>query len=764
MFQRLTPSPRLFLAAILAVSLLALGCMKSPEEKYADYMASGLQYAEDGDWASALIEFKNAARTDAEQAEPYYQMALAEMATGAMQDAVNSVQRAVSLDPDHVDANLLLARFMVRLGNPEILPQAEEILTAVLGETRDNSDALFVLAATRARMGADEEASSLLEEALANSPDHLKSSIALAKLKLNQGDRAGAEEILLEAVQRAQEKNQALIALGQFYMGSNQPEKARERFQAILDEDAEYAPALLGLGMLHLRGGEKEAAEAIYQRLSKLDNKNYKPLYGQILAVNGKIDEAVAEYRRVLADDPGNRDVRKRLVATFLSHDRLTEAEAILTEALEASPNDTDARLQRAELYRRYGRLEEAEEDLGRVLEFRPDSAEAHFFMARINRERAQPRLQRQELDEALRIDPSYLPARLDLARSMLQSATPRGALEILDEAPPEQANSAPLVAARNWALIALGENDEARRNITAALDSGAASAEFLVQEAAVKMAENDYNGAIASAEKALEQAPTDMRAMNVITASYDKLGQAPKGVARLAKQAEIYPKSVTLQLALAAWYERVKNPAAAREVYQKALDLGDRNGAAATRLAMYDFAEGNAEGATSKLLNTIDENPSSIAALLTLAQIQEQTNKKSEAMASYRKVLTIRPDYYPALNNLAYLLAVHEKQLDEALGFAQKAKELAPPNNAEVDDTIGWVFYLKGVYPTAVVHLRDAAENQPSNPVIHYHLAMAQAKSGNAAAGREAYNVGLKLDSSLPEAEQAKQVVEAAE
>jgi len=764
MSKRLTPSPRPILAGLLALSLFTFGCMKSPEEKYADYMASGLTYAEEGDWASALIEFKNAARTSAEEAEPYYQMALAQMAIGSMQESVASVQQAVQLDPDHIEANLLLARFMVRLGNPEILPQAEEIITGVLGETRDNSDALFVLAATRARMGANEEAQNLLEEALANSPEHLKSSIALAKLKINQGDKDGAEEILLDAVEQAEDRRQALVALGQFYIGANEPEKARERFMAILEEDPEYAPALLGIGMLHLRAGEKEQAEDAYQRLSRLDNKAYKPLYGQILSVNGKIDEAIAEYRRVLDEDPSNRDVRKRLVATFLTNDRLDEAEAVLTEALENSQNDTDARLQRAELYRRYGRLEEAEADLTRVLEFRPDSAEAHFYMSRIHRERSQPRLQRQELDEALRTDPAYMPARLDLARSMLRSATPRGALEILDEAPPEQLNSAPVVAARNWALIALGENEEASRNIDAALNSGAASAEFLIQQAAVEMAEKDYQGAIDTAEKALEMAPTDMRAMNVITGSYARLNQVPKGVARLAKQAETYPNSLSLQLALGSWYERVKDEESAKEAYRKALALGDRNGAAATRLAMYEFQSGNAGAAETTLRNTIEENPSSIAALLTLAQIQEQTGKQSESIANYRKVLNIRPDYYPALNNLAYLLAVHEKDLDEALVHAQKAKELAPPNNAEVDDTIGWVFYLKGVYPTAVVHLQDAAENAPTNPVIQYHLAMAQAKSGNVPAARRAYDEGMKLKSDMPEAAEAKRVLDAAE
>ena len=113
-------------------------------------------------------------------------------------------------------------------------------------------------------------------------------------------------------------------------------EKARERFQSILDDDPEYPAALLGMGMLHVRLGEREAAEDAYQRLSVLEGAAYKPLYGQILAVNGKTEEAIAEFRRLLAEDSSNRNVRKRLVSLLLSNKRLEEAETILTESLEA--------------------------------------------------------------------------------------------------------------------------------------------------------------------------------------------------------------------------------------------------------------------------------------------------------------------------------------------------------------------------------------------------------------------------------------------
>ena len=765
MIERKLTAPHRMLAATLMCVLLAFGCMKSPEEKFAEYMENGLAYSEEGDWASALIEFKNAARTDSTVAEPYYQMALAQMAQGQMQDAVNSVRQAISIDPNHVEANLLLARFMVRLGRPDVLGEAEEILTGVLGETRDNSDALFILAATRARLGATEEASKLLQEALDKAPDHLQSSIALAKLRVGEGDIDGAEEILKEAVDKTEDKRQASIALGQFYMGANQPEKARQRFEAALNEDDKYGPALLGLGMLNMRLGEKEKAEEVYQRVSRLPEPQYRPLYGQVLVVNGKIDQAIQEFQRILGDEPDNRDVRNRLVATLLADDRLDDAQALLDEALETSESDTDARLQRAELLRRRGFLSEAEDDLNRVLEFRPDSANAHFYLSRVYAQQGNARLQRQELDEALRLDPNFLTARLDLAKAMLATPNPRSALEILDEAPEAQQGSCGLTAARIWALISVGDDAQARTELDKVFEAVTnPGVEFLVQDGMLKMRAKQYDAARASAEKAIALAPNDIRAINLISGSYAAEKRNSEAVAAIKKQADTYPESVDLQLSLAQWQERVGNKAGAREAYQKALSLGDKNQVAASKLAAMDIQEGNFSAAETKLKNALDDNASNVRTLLAMATVKEQQSQYAEAMEMYRRIIELRPDFYPALNNLAYLLATEANELDEALGFAQKAKELAPPDNGLVDDTIGWVFYLKGVYPTAVVHLRDAAERHPNNAIIQYHLAMAQAKSGNVAASKQAYESGLKIDPKLPEAAEAKKAIEDAE
>jgi Flp pilus assembly protein TadD len=114
-------------------------------------------------------------------------------------------------------------------------------------------------------------------------------------------------------------------------------------------------------------------------------------------------------------------------------------------------------------------------------------------------------------------------------------------------------------------------------------------------------------------------------------------------------------------------------------------------------------------------------------------------------------------PDEAQASNNLAYLLAEHGGNLDEALKYAQKAVELTPDSPAYAD-TLGWILYRKGVYASAVRYLETAAKAQKLT-VAKYHLAMAYARTSDWSRGRSTLNAALRLDPSLPEAATAQQL-----
>jgi tetratricopeptide (TPR) repeat protein len=103
------------------------------------------------------------------------------------------------------------------------------------------------------------------------------------------------------------------------------------------------------------------------------------------------------------------------------------------------------------------------------------------------------------------------------------------------------------------------------------------------------------------------------------------------------------------------------------------------------------------------------------------------------------------------ALNNLAYYLA--SENADEALKFAQQAAELAP-DSPYVQDTLGWIYYRKGLYSSAIRYLKTAVAKEP-NPRRQFHLGMSYLKSGDRGLGQSLVQTALRQDPNLPKNEQ---------
>ena len=83
-------------------------------------------------------------------------------------------------------------------------------------------------------------------------------------------------------------------------------------------------------------------------------------------------------------------------------------------------------------------------------------------------------------------------------------------------------------------------------------------------------------------------------------------------------------------------------------------------------------------------------------------------------------------------------------------------------PRSPAVADTLGWVYYQKGAYRSAVDSLREALRlardsNSPDNPRLHYHLGMAYAKSGQPTLARQQLQQMLALNPAASDAEGAK-------
>jgi tetratricopeptide (TPR) repeat protein len=744
----------------LALALLFFsGCARTPEAKEARFLANGKKHMEKKDYPRAVLEFKNAARAMPKDAEPYYQLGLASLASGDLKMAVAALRKATELSPKHTGAQLKLAELMASSRDASILEEAKKRAEEVLAVSPASIDALDVLALAEWKLGDPEAAEHHLDQALQKFPQSLKSSVALARVKLSTKDLAGAEEVLKKAAQQAPKSADPQVALGEFYVLLRKPPEAEKQFRNALQIDAKNAMALLGLAGLQIRSNRNGEAESTLARLSALPDKRYRHLHAVYLFESGKRDPAIAEFEKLAKEDQNDRAARTRLVAAYLAVNRVPDAEKVLAAALRKNAKDTDALLQRAAIYLRTAKYTEAQQDLNNIVRLQPNSADAHYLLSRVHRARGLGLSQRQELAEAVRLNPNRLPVRIELAQLLIATKGAKSALDLMNEAPAAQKKSLAFITQRNWALLGAGDGAELRKGI----DEGirlARSPELLLQDGILKLVEKNYAAARSSLEESLKQNPEDVRALDALARTYSAQKQSAAGLQKVQEYASKRPKSAPLQHFLGLSLLAAGKRAEARAAFAAAKAANPKFTPADLALAQLDLSEKKYDSARKTLETLLASNDHDSVVHVMLGDLEEQTGHFTAAVEHYRKALDITPDNVLALNNLAYTLANYTNQADEALKYAERAKELAPDNPA-VENTLGWVLYRKGLYTEALPHLALAVQKD-GTARRKYHLAMAYFKVGERQRAQQNLENALAMDPNLPEAKAAQQVAQA--
>ena len=734
---------------VAVVLLTAAGCTRTPQQKEAKFLQRGESLLAKGDSARAVLEFRNAAQAMPKDAEPYYRAGLAYLALGDGTNAIKAFLQAVTLNPKHAGAQLKLAEIMTASRKKDLVEDAARRLQGLIAASPDDAEAIDTLAMADFELGKTEDAAKLLEDALQKFPSRLESSVALARLKLSRHDLNGAELVLKQAGASAPQSSPAALALAQLYMLLGRREKAEAGMRTALQLDPKNAGALLGLATIQVDAKRMDEAERTYRQLAALPEKKYKPLHAIFLYRAGKRDAALAEFEKLAKDDPGDRAARDRLVALSLEMNKTAEAQRVLAAALKRNPKDTDALLQRSVLYMKAGKAAEARTDLMTVLHFEPNSAEAHFALAGVYKAENLPKIENQELQEALRLNPELLPARLALAKNLLGAKDAKSALDVTNGAPGAQRNALPLAIERNWALLALGQIKELRTELDGALKSDRVP-ELVLQDTILRIEERDYAGARADAEELLHRNPEDIQAAQATAESFAAQGQVSRAVERIAELAAARPKSAALQFLLGQWERKAGKLVEARKAFEDAKSADGGLSSADLALADMDQRDGHLETAHARLTAIVTADAKNVPALLMLGGLDGYTGDRAAAIARFRAVLAIEPANMVALNDLAYYLAPDDP--DAALRLAEQANEIAPAN-ATIEDTLGFVYYRKSDYKTAVGYLQTAVAKEPT-PQRQFHLGMAYLKAGDRDLGVKTLEAALKKDPNLAKSE----------
>ena len=194
---------------------------------------------------------------------------------------------------------------------------------------------------------------------------------------------------------------------------------------------------------------------------------------------------------------------------------------------------------------------------------------------------------------------------------------------------------------------------------------------------------------------------------------------------------------------------------------FDKAVSLNQQNFMARTHLIQAHAARGDIDQAIALGEKSINDNPRQPDLFILMGDLYQRKKDWKKAEDSYQKALTFNSQNPVASNDMARLMLSTGANLDLALGMAQTAGQ-GLPNSPAIADTLGWIYYRKGVYPMAVSYLQHALDLEqknkaPDNPDVHYHLGWAYEKTQQPKLARQEFEQVLKTTPNYPAADEIK-------
>ena len=746
----------------ILITLIVGGCNQlSPESKKAKHLERGQSYFDKGQYSEALIEYKNVVQLDPKAADAHYRLALTHLKLGGttnLQGAFAELSRTVELDKTNRDAQLKLGELYL-LGNEPA--KAREQADIVLVAAPQNTEGLILKGRSLINEQHYAEGIAELKKAIELDPKNMGTYIELARAHVFAKDTAAAEETLEKALTIDPRSTEVLLALGDFRVTTGKPDQAEIIYKQALEIAPENEDIYLRLAGFYQRYGKWPEVEATLQKLASVKPQDEKPhIYlGDFFTWLGQRDKALASYQRATEINAGSTVARDKLISHYLDSGKVEEAEARTKAILGKNSRDLSGRFFDARIRLAKGNADEAISLLQGVVKDEPQLAVAHHFLGVAFMHKRQTAQARGAFTEAVKLNPNLPEPRTALAELLLGEGSADLAIE--------QAQAAIQLNPRNvQAAIIAGDAYLRKGDFAKSKQVFEIVAQGLPKEALgpyrlglIARAEKNDAKALAYFEDGLTRKPTAVDALAQIAMIKIAQGKANEARERVNKQIEASPNNAQLYNLLGQLWMQANDTGQAETAFKKALELDNSLLSAYMNLGLVYHIAGKTDQAAKEFEAVLAKDPKVIQAHMVLGIIHQGRNEYDKAQTHYEAILKLDPRFAPAANNLAWILLEQGGNLDVALSHAQTAREQRP-NDSNIADTLGWVYYKKNANLLAMSLLKEAAEKLPNEPVVHFHYGMAQQKNGDQAGAKKSLQTALKLSDTFSGSEEAKKTL----
>lgn len=767
---------------VLLVAVLFLGGCANSEKAKAEHLSKGEAYLKDSRFQEAALEFRNAIQLDDKLAVAHWGLARAYESLQRFPEMFDELKKTVELDQNNLDAKIKLGNYYLAAskGNAGLVAEAERLVKDVLQRDPKNVEGHILLSSVLFAQDRKDQALAELNQAIELDPSRAESYLSLSRFYLVTNEPAKAEEVFKKAI--SVNPGSALVhtEYGKYLVQVHRMPEA----EAELKKAVEVAPsdrnARFVLASFYLVNKQLDKAEETYRALADLDKE--KPEGQAILAdfyssIN-RTDEAVRIYQDLVAKSPDYMQGRYRLAEILLMRGDRNGASAQIEEALKKDQHDRQALTLRARMRLQDGQevaTKAAIEDLKEVLKQEPNSQAGLYFMAQANFNLGAIDQARTFAGDLERNYPDYLPAKLMQVQINIAGGDAKTAVSLasdlidrLGKVAPDRQNSPQLLEeVRFKAYLARGAGQIKLHNLTAARQDFEIARQAAPNETAiynnlatVALLENKTDEAVGFYQSALKIQATDFNALSGLLSIYTGKTEFDRAHATIDQALNSYPNVASLHFLKGQVYGSQGNGEGAEAELRKALELDPNYIAAYTALAAFFINTRQEDRAIAEFKKILERQPDNASAYTFIGMLEDSKKNYDVAADNYRKALEKDQNAVVAANNLAWLYAAYGKgNLDEAMRLAQGVVQ-KNPNLAGFTDTLGWVYYKKGLYGAAAEQLQKAvaldeaaarSSNGPPSATYHYHLGMALKAKGDKAGSRRELEASLRLSDKSP-------------
>lgn len=744
------------LAVLVSAGLTA--CSSDPQAEARDHLDRGNQQAAGKKYAEAIIEYRRAVQADPRLGEARLQLAHAYASTGDGINALREYVRAADLLPDDVDAQQRAGAYLL-LANQ--FTDAQGLADRMLKRDPESVDAMVLKANALAGLKDTEGALSTFEKAVAMDPRRSTTYAELGALRMTTGNREEAEAAFRKAIEADPKSATAHLALSNFLLATGKQPEAEQEVRRALDIDARNLVANRAISMHYLMTNRADAAEPHLKLVAETSpGPEAKYFLAEYYLRRGNLDAARATLTPLQAQKETFVGASIRLARVEVLAKKNDAAHRVLEGVLAREPKNAEALVTLGRLQLEEGNSVNALSTLKTAVEANPRSIDAQLVLAHTYTQRGAVKEAITAYNDALKIDGSHVEARLGLARLQINNgqaaeAVPL-ALKIVADNP--QNLEARLLLLHGF--IAVGDVPQATHQLNVLMKAAPASADVQTAAGMLATIKNDTAGARQAYSRALESDPRSYQALAGLLTAEMQGKQFGNAKSLIERQLTERPDDANVLMMAAQTYNAIGDAFEMEKALKRTVEVDPQSLQAYAMLGKMYYQQGRLDLARSELETYVNRAPNSVPANTMLGTILQLQGKDDDAKTRYNKALQVDPRAAVAANNLAWIDANRNGNLDLALQLAQTAKSRLP-NRHEIDDTLGWIYYKKGLSSMAIESLTSSVQKQPENPSYNYHLALAHHQNGNTDEARKYLQKALKSNANFAGADEAKKLLE---